>query len=48
MKQIIVLFAMIVLGVSIYGLIMTDNGSSVYSSVKQLWSNQIEVQTVYP
>jgi len=48
MKQLIVLFAMIVLGISIYGMIMTDNGSSVYSSVKNVWQNQVDAQTTYP
>ena len=48
MKQLIVMFAMIVLGISIYGFLMTDNGSSVYSSVKKVWQNQIEVQSAYP
>lgn len=48
MKQLIVLSAMIVLGISIYGFIMTDNGTSVYSSVKEVWKQQIEAQTVYP
>lgn len=48
MKQLIVLFAMIILGISIYGFIMTDNGTSIYSSVKNVWNQQIEAQTVYP
>ncbi|MDO4482689.1 MAG: hypothetical protein Q4C14_08240 [Bacillota bacterium] len=48
MKQLIVLFAMIILGVSIYGMIMTDNGTSVYSSVKEVWNKQIEIQSTYP
>jgi len=48
LKQLIVLFSTIILGLSIFALIMTDNGNSVYSSVKALWQNQVEVQTVYP
>lgn len=48
MKQVIVLFSMIILGLTIYGLIMTDNGHSVYSGVKNLWQSQVEAQTVYP
>ena len=48
MKQLIVLFSMILLGVTIYGLIMTDNGTSIYSSVKNLWQSQVEAQQVYP
>jgi len=48
MKQLIVLFAMMILGISIYGFIMTDNGNSVYSSVKEVWKQQIEAQSSYP
>lgn len=48
MKQLIVLFAMIILGVFIYGLIMDDNGSGVYSNVKAVWEKQIEIQSTYP
>lgn len=48
MKQLIVLFAMMILGISIYGFIMTDNGTSIYSSVKDVWKQQIEAQSSYP
>jgi len=48
MKQLIVLFAMVILGVSIYGFLMKDDGNSVYSSMKSLWKNQIETQSTYP
>ena len=48
MKQFIILFAMILLGIFIYGLLMGDDEDSVKSSVTQVWRQQIEQQKLYP
>lgn len=48
MKQFIVMFAMILLGIFIYGLLMGEDEGSVKSSVKQVWRDQIEQQKLYP
>ena len=48
MKQIIILFAMIIVGIYTYGLLMGEDEGSVLSNVKKVWEKQIEQQRMYP
>ena len=48
MKQIIILFAMISLGIFIYGLLMGDGDNTVLHSVKNVWQQQIQQQKMFP
>jgi hypothetical protein len=48
MKQIIILCSMIMVGILIYNLISGDQESSVLSSVKTIWLNELEIQKKYP
>lgn len=48
MKQIIILFAMISLGIFIYGLLMGEGDDTVLHSVKHVWQEQIHQQKMYP
>ncbi len=48
MKQIIVLFAMVGLGLTIYGFLMGSGQDTVYTSVKGLWQEQIQQQKQFP
>ncbi len=46
MKQLIILAASVLLGVYLFGLVAGGQESSVYSSVKRLWSREISVHTL--
>jgi hypothetical protein len=48
MKQFIVLFAMILLGIAIYGMIAGPDDASMLSSVKDIWSHEIDLRTRTP
>jgi hypothetical protein len=48
MKQFIILFAMIMLGIAIYGMIAGSDDTSMLSSVKSLWSQEIDLRTKTP
>ena len=48
MKQIIVLFAMVGLGIAIYGFLMGSGQDTVFQNVKHLWHNQLEQQKQFP
>jgi hypothetical protein len=48
MKQFIILFAMIMLGIVIYGLIAGPGEDSMLSSVKDIWSQEIDLRTKAP
>ncbi|MBQ9931407.1 MAG: hypothetical protein IJO79_03565 [Firmicutes bacterium] len=41
MKQLVVLLAMIVLGIAIYGIIAGDEDGSIKSTVSELWQQEI-------
>lgn len=42
MKQIIIIFATIILGLAIYTMVAADNDDSIYGAVKALWISEIE------
>ena len=46
MKQLIVLVAMILLGVILFGLIAGPEDSSTYSVVRGLWESEMEARTM--
>lgn len=48
MKQLIVMVAMILLGISIFNLIAGPSEGSIRSSVGQLWQQEIEMRTMEP
>lgn len=47
MKQVIVMIAMLMLGLTIYSYVAGDD-DSVKSSVEDLWRREIEQQQTYP
>lgn len=46
MKQLIVLISMVLLGLYLFGLIAGPQDGSVYSSVRQLWQQEIQQRTM--
>jgi hypothetical protein len=48
MKQFIILIAMVGLGLVIYGMIAGSDGNSVFSSVKVIWADEIELRAREP
>jgi hypothetical protein len=48
MKQFIVLIAMVALGLAIYGMIAGPGEHSMLSSVKGLWTDEIDLRTREP
>ncbi len=48
MKQIIVMTATILLGVAIFHMIMGPQDDSVYSGVKSVWHQEIDIRTKSP
>ncbi len=44
MKQVIILFATIVLGIAIFEMIAGEGDVSIYSSVKDVWKQEISRQ----
>lgn len=48
MKQVIVMMATILLGVSIFHLIMGPQSDSVFSTVQGVWKQEIEIRTQSP
>jgi len=47
MKQLIVLFATITLGVFIYGLIAGDNDESVVNVLADMWQSGLQARSLY-
>ncbi|MGI6728144.1 MAG: hypothetical protein ACOX4P_06245 [Anaerovoracaceae bacterium] len=48
MKQLIVMIAMVVLGISIFNLIAGGDEGSIVSVVKGVWGQEIEMRTGSP
>lgn len=48
MKQLIVMFAMIVLGVTIFNLIAGGDDNSILSVMKGVWEQEILIRTSSP
>lgn len=48
MKQFIVLLAMILLGVALYGLIAGSQEGSLLSTLRSVWSNELVLRTTFP
>lgn len=46
MKQMIILAAMIMLGVFLFGLIAGPDEGSIYSEVKNVWQQEISARTM--
>lgn len=48
MKQLIVMLAMVMLGIAIYGMIAGPSDHSIRGVVSQVWKQEVETRQAFP